>query len=126
MNTFRVNHLHVICQDLQKMMEFWTVGIGASFKNYRTFGGADGAVLELDGFQINLRLPKENEKEIQKNKVSLGYDHLGMEVDDLDSSCSHLTKFGCSTESGPTELGDRKIAFLKGPENITLELIQFF
>ena len=63
---------HIICEDLQTMTGFWTSGVGASFKSVRTFGNADGAVLVLDGLQINLRVPKETEKEIATNNTSLG------------------------------------------------------
>ena len=125
MSKFKTNHLHIICDDLEQMKDFWTSGIGATFKEDRSFGGAAGTVLQLDALQINLRVPKSSETEIEPNKASLGYDHLGMEVDDIESACSHLATFGCSIKSGPTELTDRKTVFLKGPENITLELIQF-
>ena len=125
MVTFKTNHLHIICQDLEDMKHFWTVGIGATYKEDRSFGGAAGAVLQLGGLQINLRVPKSSEAEVEPNNVSFGYDHLGLEVDDIESACSHLAAFGCSIESGPTALVDRKIVFLKGPENLTLELIQF-
>lgn len=125
MNIFRVNHLHVICEDLEGMIQFWSSGVGASFKSYRTFGNADGAVLDLDGLQINLRVPKDSEKGIEKNSISLGYDHLGLEVDNLDSACYHLEGFGCHLQSDPVDLADRRVAFLKGPEDLILELIQF-
>ena len=126
MNTFKVNHLHIICQDLQNMIEFWTTGVGAHFKEYRAFGGADGAVLMVGDLQVNLRVPKENENSDNNTRSYLGYDHIGFEVDDLDTSCAHLVKSGCSIFSGPTESNDRKIAFLKGPEEITLELMQLY
>ena len=71
MPAFKMNHLHVICEDLQTMIDFWTSGVGASFKSYRTFGNADGAVLALDGLQINLRVPKENEKETKKSRTGV-------------------------------------------------------
>ena len=125
MTTFKTNHLHIICGDLENMKDFWTQGIGATFKEDRSFGGAAGAVLQLDNLQVNLRVPKSTETEIKPNEVALGYDHVGLEVDDVESACSHLVSFGCSIESGPTDLNDRKIVFLKGPENLTLELIQF-
>ncbi len=125
MTTFKTNHLHIICDDLENMKDFWTQGIGANFKEDRSFGGAAGAVLQLDDLQINLRVPKSTEHDIKPNEVALGYDHVGLEVDDVESACSHLVAFGCSIESGPTDLNDRKIVFLKGPENLTLELIQF-
>ena len=125
MATFKTNHLHIICQNLENMKEFWTRGIGATFTEDRSFGGAAGAVLQLDNLQINLRVPKSTENEIKPNEVTLGYDHLGLEVDDIDSAFANLAAFGCSVESGPTDLNDRKILFLKGPENIIIELIQF-
>ena len=124
MSAFRMNHLHVICEDLEGMVKFWTKGLGASFEEYRVFGGADGAIVRLDGLQINLRVPKEAEKELDKNSDSLGYDHLGLHVDDLDAACSRLAGFGCSIETGPIDLGKTKIVFLKGPENMRLELMQ--
>ena len=125
MTRFKTHHLHIICGDLENMKEFWTEGIGATFKEERSFGGAAGAVLQLDDLQINLRVPKNTETEIKPNEVALGYDHVGLEVDDLESACSRLVTFGCSIKTGPTELNDRKIVFLSGPENLTLELIQF-
>jgi len=126
MTVFKMDHLHVICEDLEGMIKFWTLGVGAAFKSYRSFGNADGAVLNLDGLQINLRVPKDNEQSIKQNSLSYGYDHLGLTVDDLDSACSRLAEFGCTIDSGPTELNDRKIVFLKGPEDITLELMEMF
>ncbi len=126
MNTFKINHLHIICQDLQNMIEFWTNGLGARFKEYRSFGPADGAVLMVDTLQVNLRVPKEDESSADDSASCLGYDHVGFEVDDVDAACSHLAELGCTIDSGPTELSDRKIVFLKGPENITLELMQMY
>lgn len=126
MNTFKVNHLHIICRDLQNMIDFWTTGLGALFKEYRTFGGADGAVLMVGDLQVNLRIPKENENSDSEPGSCLGYDHLGFEVDNLDTACSHLLESGCSIKTGPTELADRKIVFLTGPENITMELMEIY
>ena len=126
MNTFKVNHLHIICKDLQNMIDFWTKGIGARFKEYRSFGGADGAVLKLDTLQVNLRVPKEHETADRELSSCLGYDHLGLEVENLDEACQRLVDYGCSINSGPTELQDRKIVFLSGPETITLELMQMY
>ena len=125
MTAFTINHLHIICDDLENMKRFWTDGMGASFSEDRRFGGAEGAVLQLGKLQINLRVPKTSEHEMAPNTPTLGYDHLGFEVDDLESACAHLAAFGCRITSGPTQLTDRKIVFLSGPEDITLELVQF-
>jgi catechol 2,3-dioxygenase-like lactoylglutathione lyase family enzyme len=126
MNTFKVNHLHIICQDLQNMIAFWTTGLGALFKEYRTFGETEGAVLMVGNLQVNLRVPKDNEKSDNESGSCLGYDHVGFEVDDLNTATSHLLESGCIIKTGPTELSDRRIVFLNGPENITLELMEMF
>lgn len=126
MTIFSLDHLHLICEDLEGMIRFWTDGLGASFKEYKIFGGAQGAVLRLDNLQVNLRVPKESEQGGFTTKRSLGYDHLGLRVADLTGACSHLEKFGCRITSGPTELSDRKIVFLSGPEELTLELMHLF
>jgi catechol 2,3-dioxygenase-like lactoylglutathione lyase family enzyme len=126
MATFSVDHLHVICENLEEMIRFWTAGVGASFKEYRTFGGAQGAVVRLGDLQLNMRVPKENEKGEAAAQSVLGYNHLGLRVENLEAACAHLERFGCSVHSGPTELSDRRIAFLTGPEGITVELMQMF
>lgn len=126
MMTFTVDHLHLICRDLPEMIHFWTQGVGASFKQFREFGGAEGAVLMLDGLQLNLRVARENENRDSGTQRVLGYDHIGFRVADLDASCARLMEFGCKIHTGPTELSDRRIVFLKGPEAITIELMQLF
>lgn len=124
MTDFKVDHLHIICNDLDAMIHFWTKGLGASFKENRVFGGANGAVLLLDSLQINLRVPKKEELQMERGPQPHGYDHLGFRVDDLEAACAHLAPYGCQIQTGPVSLEDRKIAFLKGPEEITLELMQ--
>ena len=124
MNTFKLNHLHIVCSDLQNMVRFWTEGVGADLICYRTFGNADGAVLNLDGLRISLRLPKENEQVRERRQNSFGYDHLGLEVNDLDDACNHLADFACKIDSGPFKREGRKTVFLKGPDNVVLELMQ--
>ncbi len=126
MTTCTLDHLHLICEDLEEMIRFWRDGIGASFIEYRTFGGAQGAVLLLGGLHLYLRVPKENERGKLTAMPSLGYDHLGLWVDDLEAACTRMETFGCRINSGPTDLHDRRILFLAGPEGITLELMQRF
>ena len=53
-----------------------------------------------------------------------GYDHIGLQVEDLQAAHDDLVQRGYSFFMAPTETVDNIIAFFKGPENITIELLQ--
>ena len=122
---YSLHHVHLICKDLEKMIGFFGEAIGARLVERRKFGTADGATLDLDGIDINLRVAREGE-EIGKNSAAstYGYDHVGLRVKDIQAAYEDLTNRGYSFFMPPTEAPGMKIAFFKGPENITIELVQ--
>jgi len=123
--TYRLHHIHLICRNLETMINFFTDAIGATLVERRKFGTADGATLNLKGIDINLRVAREGE-EIRDNltRSIYGYDHIGLEVEDIHAACDDLTKRGYQFFMPPTEAAGLTIAFFKGPENITIELVQ--
>ena len=123
--TYSLHHVHLICKDLEKMISFFKEAIGARFVEHRKFGTADGATLDLQGIDINLRVVREGE-EIRENKTlsTYGYDHIGLQVENLQAAYENLTNRGYSFFIPPTEAAGLLIAFFKGPENITIELVQ--
>jgi catechol 2,3-dioxygenase-like lactoylglutathione lyase family enzyme len=122
---YRLHHVHLICRDLKKMIAFFEDVIGAKFVEHRKFGNADGAMLDLQGITINLRVSREDE-EIGENisRSNYGFDHIGLLVEDLEAARENLTQRGYSFFVPPTETADYIIAFFKGPENISIELLQ--
>jgi len=123
--TYRLHHMHLICKDLEKMTAFFTEVVGANLIEHRKFGTADGVVMDLAGNTINLRAAREDEEPVDPEARSVyGYDHIGLEVDDLDGVYEDLTGRGYHFTVPPTEIPDLKIAFFKGPEGITIELVQ--
>ena len=123
--TFRFHHIHVICRELETMISFFRDVLNASLVERRKFGTADGATLNLQGIDINLRVAREGE-DIQNNldRSKYGYDHIGLEVDDIHSAFNDLTRRGYEFFMPPTPAAGLIIAFFKGPENITIELVQ--
>jgi catechol 2,3-dioxygenase-like lactoylglutathione lyase family enzyme len=123
--TYSLHHVHLICRDLEKMIGFFEAAIGAELVERRKFGTADGATLNLQGIDINLRVAREGEK-IGENLTpsSYGYDHIGLQVEDVQAAYEDLSKRGYSFFMRPTEAAGLMIAFFKGPENITIELVQ--
>jgi catechol 2,3-dioxygenase-like lactoylglutathione lyase family enzyme len=123
--SYRFHHVHVICKDLEEMIGFFTDVLAARLIDRRKFGTADGASLELDGATINLRVAREDEQMVgDASQSTYGFDHLGLEVEDIEKAYADLTERGYSFFMPPKEIPNMKIAFFKGPEDITIELCQ--
>ena len=122
---YRFHHVHIVCKDLEKMIRFFTEVLEANLIGLKKFGTADGASLDLQGTTVNLRVRKEGEELVgDASQAGYGYDHIGLEVEDLETAFKDLQALGFSFFMPPTEIPDLKIAFFKGPEDITIELVQ--
>jgi catechol 2,3-dioxygenase-like lactoylglutathione lyase family enzyme len=123
--TYRLHHLHLICKDLEKMIDFFSDALGATLLGRKKFGTADGASLDLQGTTVNLRVAREDEEMAgDASRTTYGYDHLGLQVDDIEAAYQDLKKRGISFFMEPKDIPDLRIAFFKGPEDITIELVQ--
>lgn len=122
---YRYHHLHLICADLAKTEAFFTQDLGATVTEHRKFGTADGAVLDLHGIRINLRTRRDGDA-ITGDSANprYGYDHLAFEVDDIEAAHKTLSGKGYAFVGPPQQMPDMKVAFFKGPDNITVELIE--
>ena len=123
--TYRFHHVHLICKDLEGMINFFTEALGATLVARKKFGTADGASLNLQGTTVNLRVDREDEVMTgDASQTRYGYDHIGLQVDDVDAAYEDLRKRGFNFFMVPKDLPDLRIAFFRGPEEITIELIQ--
>ena len=122
---YRFHHLHIICKDLEQMITFFTETLEAKLVRRQKFGTADGASLDLQGTTVNLRVSREDEEMVEDASPSrYGYDHIGLQVEDIETTFTELQAQGFSFLVPPTDIPNLKIAFFKGPENITIELVQ--
>ena len=123
--TYRLHHVHLICRDLERMINFFTDALGAALVARPKFGTADGASLDLQGTTVNLRVAREDEVMVgDASQARFGYDHLGLQVDDVDAACRDLKERGFTFFIEPKDIPDLRIAFFRGPEDITIELVQ--
>ena len=94
---YRFHHLHIICKDLEKMIAFFTEILGANLIRRQKFGTADGASLDLQGTTVNLRVSREDDELVgDASQSRYGYDHIGLEVDDIDTAFKDLQAQGFS------------------------------
>ena len=123
--TYRYHHFHLICSNLAHTEDFFTGTLGAKLIRRRKFGTADGALLDLNGITISLRTAREDDNITgDSSQQRYGYDHLGLAVEDLDAAYEELRKKGITFSVLPRDVEDGKMAFLKGPDGITIELFQ--
>ena len=117
--SFRFHHVHIICKDLEKMIEFFTEGLGAGLVRRKKFGTADGASLDLQGTTINLRVARADEKlEGDASRTVYGYNHIGLEVEEIEVAYTDLSaqgySFSCPPPTSPNSAlpfsGGRKIS----------------
>jgi catechol 2,3-dioxygenase-like lactoylglutathione lyase family enzyme len=102
--SFRFHHVHIICKDLEKMIGFFTEGLGADLVRRKKFGTADGASLDLQGTTINLRIARADEKlEGDASRTVYGYNHIGLEVEDIEAAYTDLSAQGYSFFMPPTK-----------------------
>lgn len=122
---YRFHHVHLICRDLEKMITFFTDVLHAKLVARRKFGTADGASIDVQGTTVNLRVAREDETMAgDASETRYGFDHIGLEVDDVDAAHNDLTERGYSFFMPPRDIPNLRIAFFKGPEDITIELVQ--
>jgi catechol 2,3-dioxygenase-like lactoylglutathione lyase family enzyme len=122
--TYTLDHIHLVCRNLQEMIDFFTDNFEAELVAMKTFGGVDGATLRLGGSKINLRALQEDE-ELASGDMVHGYHHMGIGVDDLDKEYERLNQKGYKFSLPPKTLDETlRIAFFKGPQNLTFELLE--
>ena len=122
--SYRFDHIHIVCRDLEGMIDFFTQNFETTLIERRPFGGSPGAVLDLGGTIINLRLAKESEPLLHdENAKPLGYHHIGIAVDNVDEEYRRLTDQGYRFTTLPRDIPGHRIAFFDGPENLTIEIL---
>jgi catechol 2,3-dioxygenase-like lactoylglutathione lyase family enzyme len=122
---YRFHHLHLVCSDLDKMINFLTNTLDGKFVSFRKFGTTDGAVIDLAETPIFLRVAREGEGMAGDQCRSVyGYHHIGLNVEDLDACYAELKGQGFTFTTDPTATPHGKMAFFQGPDNIIIELVQ--
>ncbi len=123
--TYKFHHVHLICRDLNRMIDFFSEILGAALIERKKFGPADGAVLDLNGVTVNLRVPRDDENMLESaSEKPYGYDHIGLQVEDVHNAHNELINKGYKFSVTPRDTGSFIVAFFHGPEDITIELLQ--
>ena len=122
---YQFNHIHVFCSDLAATERWFTEGLGAELVERRDSRGVPGVVLRLGGAQVLLRPARAGEDLAPAGARHFGADHFGLRVDDVDATVEELRRRGVEIEVEPWDFRpESRIAFVKGPDNVRIELVQ--
>jgi catechol 2,3-dioxygenase-like lactoylglutathione lyase family enzyme len=124
---FIFHHAHILASDLNVTATFLVEALGAEIVKYRKFRTANGAILNLNGSLIYIREPEPGECVSNSDPMSVfGWEHVCLEVDDIETAALKLEKFGGRflIPPRPSSTGKGKIGYFTGPDNLLFELIQ--
>ena len=123
--SFRLHHIHLLCSDLEQTEQFFIQNLGANMEQQTSFGGAPGSMLDLNGTKIYLRIAKPQETVNGDGSITCyGFHHIGLQVEDLASVYNDLKSSGIEFTVPPKDTPSGRLAFIKGPDNISIELYQ--
>lgn len=119
------DHIHLVCSNMEATERFFIEMFEAGPLGRTSFGSAPGSKLKLENIQIWLRGLKEGELiEEDSTRAKYGYNHIGITVDNLDETYRNLSARGIEFSVSPREASNGRLAFIKGPDNITIELFE--
>jgi catechol 2,3-dioxygenase-like lactoylglutathione lyase family enzyme len=93
---------------------------------------ADHVTLELSGAAthqevqlLRFHRPTLPENPSESDLARLGFNHICFAVDDLDATLEQLTAAGIKTRNEVMDFHDRRLVFLVGPGDVTIELAEW-
>jgi catechol 2,3-dioxygenase-like lactoylglutathione lyase family enzyme len=138
------DHVTVVVRDVEKAKRFFgllgfketkvAVVSGKVMENYMGVAGieADHVTLELENvtprtevqllhYRHPAPVPDPNIDRLNK----LGFNHICFAVDDLDAEVAKLKAAGVELRNTVMDFHSRKLVFIRGPEDITVELAEW-
>jgi len=93
---------------------------------------ADHVTLTLSGLAthqevqlLRFHQPALAQNPEEGNLARLGFNHVCFAVDDLDATLAHLSAHGVRTRNDVMHFHDRRLIFLVGPGDVTIELSEW-
>ena len=119
-----LNHIHIVCSDIMAS-EAWLVGsVGAELVERRETRGATTIELRLAGIRVLLRNANEGENLTAGTQRRYGTDHFALDVHDVDATVEVLRARGVEIAREPGDSPRNRVAFIKGPDSLLIELVQ--
>lgn len=124
--TYQYDHLHLVSRDPKATAQYYQKMFDAKVIEILPSKGKPRIDLDLNGLAIFIveAAPEENLPASPPGPY-LGLDHFGLRVNNLDETVAELKRRGAEFASEPRAVRPGlKIAFIRGPENVRIELME--
>lgn len=124
MSRFSPHHVHLMSHDAMAAGAFYERMFGAEIEASKGANGLPRANLRLGDHVILISTVLANvTQEASGPHSCLGLDHIGLMVDDMDAAVAELKAKGAEFLMEPRGGDAGKIAFVKGPDGVSVELV---
>lgn len=120
---YQFHHLHLVCTDLAASERWFVGGVGAEVIERRESRGMPTTELRLGGVRLLLRAAGPGE-DIAPARRHFGADHFGLQVEHVDATVETLRARGVEIAIEPRDSPTNRVAFIRGPDNVLIELVQ--
>jgi catechol 2,3-dioxygenase-like lactoylglutathione lyase family enzyme len=122
---WQYDHTHFKCSDPEKSVAFFKENFGATEVSRSVSGGMPIITLELGGLWYNFSPRRDEETVTPVSGPAYGIYHMALRTKDLEAEAARLkargVKFTLDVKQPNPSL---KMAFIEGPDGISIELLQ--
>jgi catechol 2,3-dioxygenase-like lactoylglutathione lyase family enzyme len=126
---YRINHIHLKAPDPRKTAEWYVTAFGFRIagEEVRVFGDRFVRCVSADGgMAVNISGARTSERLLPgEARAHWGLEHFGIDSEDIEADIRRLEGLGARLLEGPIQVPNGpRIAFLQGPDDTRLELVQ--
>lgn len=127
MSRYKLDHFHLFTEDTEQTAAWYRDMFGARMLRRLQSNGQHRIDLDFDGVTVYVaQTPASSPREPRAYFGPLpGLEHLGFHVDDVDAAVAELRARGVEVLTEPMDVRpDVRIAFVKGPDDVRIELLR--
>ena len=123
---YKFYHIHLLSRDPRAAADYYKKMFDAEIIESVQSDGEKRIDLDIDGVKIFiLPVPPDKTMPEAPGEYYIGLDHFGLLVKNLDEAVSELRKKGAEFAMEPCVLRPgRKIAYIRAPENVRVEIVE--
>jgi catechol 2,3-dioxygenase-like lactoylglutathione lyase family enzyme len=123
---YTYDHIHLRTRDPKATIQYYHDMFDAELVEYTQSNGQPRVDLNLNGLTIFIAaVSPDAELPTAPSEPYIGLDHLGLRVDDLDEAAAELKRRGATFIVEPKTIRPGvRIAFVQGPDDVRIELLE--
>jgi len=125
MTEFRYDHVHLRSPDPDTTAAWYEKMFGAEVIRSVMSNGIERTDIRLGGVAVFIaKVPDSAELPERPENSFVGLDHIGLRVNNIDDVCAELKAKGAEFTTEPKTIRPGvRIAFVRGPQNVLIELL---